>query len=353
MRFDLAPIFEAAQSHGASDILLTADAPPVLRIAGELVHLEMPPLDADATRKQIYSLLSDREIAELEREGEVDFAVTVGKSARFRGNAYRQRGAVACALRLVPTRVPTFEELRLPKVLEDLSLAPQGLVLITGPTGHGKSTTQAAMVDFINRTRACHVITIEDPIEFEHHSARSIVEQREVGRDTGSFARALKHVLRESPDVILIGEMRDLETIAAALTAAETGHLVLATLHTNSAAQSIDRLIDVFPPHQQNQIRIQLSFCLLAALAQRLLPRADGKGLVLATELLRATPAVGNLIREAKGQQIASIIETQAKSGMHTLDASIKRLYREGLVTREEAQRCMANPAALADKARA
>jgi twitching motility protein PilT len=343
---DIISLFEAAVAQNASDLLLTANTPPVLRLHGELRFLEVPPLDPDAVRKMAYAVMSDAEIATFERDGEVDMAANVG-GRRFRGNIYRQRDALAAAFRLVPMSIPGIQALGLPAALEELALVPQGFVLITGPTGSGKSTTLAAMIEHINHQRRAHVITIEDPIEFVFTSKKSIIDQREVGRDTGTFASALRHALRETPDVIMVGEMRDTETIAAALTAAETGHLVLATLHTGSTVQSIDRMIDVFPPHQQGQVRLQLSFTLLAVLTQKLIPKADGTGLALGTELLRNNPAIANLIREGKSQMLAGIIETQARLGMHTMDSSMIDLYRRGLITREDAARRMEHPQAL------
>jgi twitching motility protein PilT len=290
--------------------------------------------------------MTDAEIAEFERNGEVDMAANI-EGRRFRGNVYRQRDALAAAFRLVPLNIPSISELGLPHVLTELSLASQGFILVTGPTGSGKSTTLAAMIGHINDNRRSHIITIEDPIEFVFKNRRSIVDQREVGRDTPSFASALRHSLRETPDVIMIGEMRDQDTIAAALTAAETGHLVMATLHTGSTIQAIDRIIDVFPPHQQGQIRLQLSFTLLAVLSQKLIPEKNSITQVLATELLRNTPAISNVIREGKTQMLAGILETQARMGMHTMDSSVLDLYRSGSITREEAQRRLEHPKAL------
>ena len=254
---------------------------------------------------------------------------------------------MAAVFRVIPDRVPQLETLGLPPILKDLALRPQGLLLVTGPTGHGKSTTQAAMVDLINTTRKAHIITVEDPIEFLHRNRLSVVEQREVGDDTQGFAQALRRVLRQAPDVILIGEMRDLETMSAALTAAETGHLVISTLHTNDAVQSVDRILDSFPAHQANQVRSQLSLSLLAVFAQRLLPRADGQGLTVASELLINNPASAHLIREGKTHHLYSVMETHGREGMHTLDLSLKGLYLRGAITKEEALRRMRNPDAL------
>ena len=343
---DIIGLFEAAVAQGASDLLLTANTPPALRLHGELRFLEVPPLDPDAVRKLAYAVMTDAEIAAYERDGEVDMAANLA-GRRFRGNIYRQRDTLAAAFRLVPSAIPEISALGLPAALEELALVPQGFLLITGPTGSGKSTTLAAVIEHINRRRRAHLITIEDPIEFVFVSRLSVIDQREVGRDTPSFASALRMALRETPDVIMVGEMRDVETIAAALTAAETGHLVLATLHTGSTVQSIDRIVDVFPPHQQGQVRLQLSFTLLAVLTQKLLPRSDGGGLVLATELLRNNPAIANLIREGKTQMLASVLETQGRLGMHTMDSSLVELCRRGLISREQAARRMEHPTAL------
>ncbi len=344
---EIGRFFEAALRREASDLLFTAGVPPCLRFNGDLRAFDLPPLTSAQTQKLVYSVLTHEQIARFEAERELDFSIQYQDHSRFRGNVYMQRGAVAAAFRLIPSEIPEFETLGLPPVLADLVLQPQGLLLFTGPTGHGKSTSQAALIQIVNQHRHSHIITIEDPIEFVHLSQKSVVDQRDVGQDTHSFAAALKHVLRQDPDVILIGEMRDLETTAAALTAAETGHLVMATLHTNSAIQAVDRIIDIFPPHQQNQIRTQLSFSLLAIVSQRLLPRANGDGRVAAVELVRNVPAVAHLIREGKTSQIATVLETHAKVGMLTMDASLKNLYQRGLVTQEAAARCMVNPQAL------
>jgi twitching motility protein PilT len=280
-------------------------------------------------------------------ERELDFSLRLSTGARFRANAYWQRGGVAASFRLVPSRIPPLEELGLPAVVSELTQEPQGLVLVTGPTGHGKSTTLAAMIHHINQSRRAHIVTIEDPIEFEHQHDQAVVDQREVGTDTGSFAEALRRVLRQTPDVIMVGEMRDRETIGAALTAAETGHLVLATLHTNDAAQSVDRIIDVFSPGQQPQIRGQLSQCLAAVISQRLLPRVDGDGLALACEVLIATPGVRHMIRDDKLQGIATAIDAGAQRGMQSLDASLRMLVRAGRVARADAQLIARDPTRL------
>lgn len=344
---DLVPILKQAVAIKASDVIVTTDAPPALRIDGQLHLTKGPPLTGEQTKTLLYGVLNERQIARFEKEKELDFSFTLEAAHRFRANVFYQRGNVGGAFRLIPERIPNMQELSLPPVLEEFALAQQGLVLITGPTGQGKSTTMAAMIDLVNTRKRAHIVTVEDPIEYLHANKRSVVEQREVGEDTWSFAEALKHVLREAPDVIQIGEMRDPESIASALTAAETGHLVLATLHTNDCVQAVDRLLDVFPPHQQGQIRAQLSLSLLAVLAQRLVPKADGKGRIPAVEILRNTPGVGHLIRDEKTHQIYSIMETHAKDGMRTLDTALKDLYLKGLIDYEEARTRMRNPSLL------
>jgi len=343
-QLDIIRFFQAALERGASDVIITAAMPPCVRLKGAIVQFDYPPLTAEQTVKLVYSLLSQDQIARFEREWELDFSVQYKSEGRFRGNAYRQKGAVAAVFRIIPNTIPTIEQLGLPPILAELCLQPQGLLLFTGPTGHGKSTTQAALIQLINKTRACHIITVEDPVEYLHKSEKSIIDQREVGDDTLSFAAALKHVLRQAPDVIQIGELRDLESMTVALTAAETGHLVMATLHTNSASQAVDRIIDVFPPYQQYQVRTQLSFCLLAVISQRLLPRASGVGLVPAVEVLRNAPSVANLIRQGKTEQLATVIETQARQGMQSMDAALKDLVARGLVTKDQALRYASHP---------
>jgi twitching motility protein PilT len=292
----------------------------------------------------VYSIMTEAQRAQFEGTHELDFSLAVGRKRRFRVNVYMQKQAVAAALRPIAEDIPSLEGLGLPPEVLSLTQARQGLVLVTGPTGHGKTTTLAAMIDRINHERACHIITVEDPIEFVHYHQRAIVDQREVGGDTESFATALKYVLRQNPDVILVGEMRDLETIQAALRAAETGHLVFATLHTNDAIQTVDRIIDVFPAEQQQQIRFQLSMTLLAVLAQRLIPREDGNGRILACEVLRVNTAVANLIREGKTHMVYGIMETNTRDGMITLDKALKNLYNSGLITYEEALAHARNP---------
>lgn len=337
-------LFELVAQENASDLLISAGAPPILRINGQLFRSRTDTLTPEATEKLIFDFLTPEQKANFEKNNELDFSLAHGRRHRFRVNVYRQKGAVTAALRPIPEKIPAVEDLGLPEGVIELSETRQGLILVTGPTGHGKTTTQAAIIDRINNTRACHIITVEDPIEYVHTHKRSIVDQREVGGDTASFATALKYVLRQDPDVIQIGEMRDLETIKAALTAAETGHLVFATLHTNDAIQTVDRIIDVFPGHEQQQIRFQLSMTLLAIISQRLLPRADQKGRVLAAELLKNNVAVANLIREGKTHQVYSVLETGHKEGMQTMDRSLKALYSKGLISRDEALAHMHNP---------
>lgn len=322
---------------GASDLHLKAGGPPMLRIDGELVPAGYESLSSDQVRRMIESMVSDSQKAEFVAEKELDLAYSVPGISRFRVNVHLQRGSWGASIRIIPSRPYTIDELKLPPILKDLALKPRGLVLVTGPTGSGKSTTLAAVVNHINENRRCHIITIEDPIEFLHKDKLSVIGQREIGSDTHSFTAALTRVLRQDPDVILIGEMRDLETIAVAITAAETGHLVLATLHTNSAATTIDRVIDVFPPHQQQQIRMQLSVTIEGILCQSLLTKAKGSGRVMAMEVLAITPAVRNIIREGKTHQIPNLIQAGAQFGMISLDQSLKNLYQQGLITYEEA----------------
>jgi len=339
-------LFRQAKEAGASDLLLTAGSAPIFRIDGELRVNDATPIGDQELREMLFAVLSDAQKQRLLKDLELDFAVEVEKHCRFRANIFFTRRGIGADFRLLSNRIPTLEALGLPRVLDDIVMERQGLVLITGPTGHGKSTTLASMIDIVNRRKRAHIVTIEDPIEYVHENRLSVIDQREVGDNTHSFAGALRHVLRQSPDLILIGEMRDLETISAAVTAAETGHLVLSTLHTNDAAQTIDRLIDVFPPHQQAQIRIQLSLSLLAVLAQRLLVGKAG-GRVVATELLRRTAAVATMIRDGHTHQIYSVIETQSRIGMHTMDSSVKGLYNRGLISLETAREHVRDPRIL------
>jgi len=336
-----------ALKRNASDLHITVGMPPILRINGDLVYLDYPKLRPDKTKALLSEIASQQVLAKLAELGEVDFSHAIQGLSRFRVNAFRQRGSIAIAIRLVNEKVPTLDELGHPEVLKTLARKPRGLVLVTGPTGSGKSTTLAAMVGMINQERACHIITLEDPIEFLHSHGKSIVNQRELHLDTLSFAGALRAALREDPDVILVGEMRDMETIATAITAAETGHLVLATLHTGDAAQTIDRIIDVFPPHQQQQVRIQLSMTLQGIVVQQLLPKIGGKGRVAALEILLATPAVRNIIRETKTQQLGTVLQTGAKIGMQTMDNSLRDLVRQGIVDSDEALSRAVDPETL------
>ena len=349
---DIKDLLDLVAKEQASDLLITAGAPPVLRVNGELFRTRYDALTPEQSQQLIFSMLKPEQIHVFEAAKELDFSLAFGRKHRFRVNVFYQKQSVTAALRPIPEVIPSMQELGLPEDVAKLANVKQGLVLVTGPTGHGKTTTQAAIIDLINRTRSCHVITVEDPIEYVHYHQRSIVDQREVGGDTHSFPNALKYVLRQNPDVILIGEMRDLETIQAALRAAETGHLVLATLHTNDAIQSVDRIIDVFSGDQQHQVRFQLSMTLLAVVSQRLIPREDGKGRVLAYELLKNNTAVSNLIREGKTHQVYSIMETNTKDGMITMDRSIKSLYLDGLIRYEDALVHVRDPKILAKSAR-
>lgn len=321
---------------GASDLHITVGIPPMLRIDGEMVASEFEKLRPDDCQHIIYSILTDEQKERFERENELDISFGVEGIGRVRMNVFKQRGAVAAALRNIPMHIMTFEELGLPSVVNDIVKTPKGLILVTGPTGSGKSTTLASMIDWINGHEAGHIITIEDPIEYIHTHKNSIVNQREVGTDTSTFATALKYVLRQDPDVILVGEMRDLETISAALTIAETGHLVFGTLHTPDAVQAINRIIDVFPAHQQQQVRAQISFVLQAVLSQQLLPKAYSGGRCLALEILISNAAVKNLIREEKVHQIYSIMQTGQEYGMRTMNGSLVELYQKQLVSYNE-----------------
>jgi twitching motility protein PilT len=320
-----------------SDLHISPNVEPVIREDGALKRLNYEKFTPQQTQRMLYEIISDEQIQRFETTLELDFSYQLPRRARFRVNLYRDRGAVAAAFRLISSRIPTCKELNLPPILEQLTERPRGLILVTGPTGSGKSTSLAAMINYINMNRAVHIITIEDPIEYLHPHKLSVINQRELGSDTKSFANALRACLREDPDVLLVGEMRDTETIALAITAAETGHLVFATLHTNNAAESIDRIIDVFPPGQQEQIRVQLSNNIVAIIAQQLLPRASGPGRVPANEIMIASPAIRNLIREGKTHQIPSMIQTSAGMGMISMDQCLRDLYMKGVITLEEA----------------
>ncbi len=340
MSIDFADIVLAALERGASDIHLTAGAPPNLRVRGQLSALQdAPVLGPLETREIVYSILSESQRQQFESHHQVDFSWSIPRIARMRVNAYLQRGAVSAAFRMTPSTIESLDTLGMPASVKAMAELPRGIVLVTGPTGSGKTTTLAALIDEINQTRDDHILTIEDPIEVLHQHKRCIVNQRELGADAPGFAEALRAALRQDPDVILVGEMRDLETISTALTAAETGHLVLATLHTQDAPQTIDRVIDVFPPHQQQQIRVMLSAALQGVVAQQLLPTADGRGRVAAVEVLLPTPAVRNLIREGKTHQLYSAIQTGGEHGMQTMDAALVDLVQRGRITAEAARR--------------
>ncbi len=332
-----------------SDLHLTVGSPPGLRIRGEIVPVESTkPLTPKDTQDLILALLSEEQRRRFDAELELDFAYSIPGLSRFRANVFQQRNSMGAVFRRIPLAIPTLADLSLPKVCQFLAERPRGLVLVTGPTGSGKSTTLAAMIDHINATRPVHIVTLEDPIEFMHRNKRAYVNQREIGADTRSFSSALRRVLRQDPDVILVGEMRDLETISAAITAAETGHLVLATLHTTGGPETVDRVIDVFPPHQQQQVRMQLSATLEGVLSQVLLRTADGVGRVMAMEIMLGTPSIANLIREGKTHQMPTIIHGAQAVGMQTLDQDIKRLLQAGVVTFEEAISKAKDPRELA-----
>lgn len=322
---------------GASDLHITVNSPPVVRVDGKIHVTDYPVLNTDDTKQLIYSILNDEQKAIFEKDRELDFSFSLPEMDRFRINVHYQKGAVEAAFRRIPKRIATLDELGIPDVVYDLIRKSNGLVLVTGPTGMGKSTTMAAMLDVINTEREEIIICIEDPIEFYHSNKRCIVKQREIFSDTHSFPEALRRALRQDPDVIVVGEMRDLETIGTTLTAAETGHLVLATLHTPDAPQTVQRIIDVFPPHQQKQVRVQLADALQGVVSQLLLPRASGTGRVLATEVLIATPGIRNLIREGEIAQIPSLIQMGAQYGMHTMDKCLKELCKAGIITRDVA----------------
>lgn len=326
-----------AKEKEASDLHLNVGIPPVLRINGKLIRMNLPELTPEITHEMIYSILSEKQKSGFEKFGEYDLSYELINISRFRVNVFKHRRGEGAAFRLIPEKIKTLSELGLPSILSDFTEKDRGLVLVTGPTGSGKSTTLAALIDIINKKRYDNIITIEDPIEFIHSHKNCLVSQREIGSHTTSFSSALRNALREDPDVILVGEMRDLETISMALTAAETGHLVFSTLHTISASETIERIIDVFPPHQQNQVRMQLAGSLLGVVAQTLLPDLDEKGRVPALEIMVANPAIRNLIREGKAYQISSTIQISKKDGMQSLDQSLKDLLMEGKISQEDA----------------
>ncbi len=331
---DLLTAMEHVVEIGASDLHITVKSKPMIRLHGGLQPMaDQQPWDAEKVVGALHSIMTAEQRMIFERELELDFAYTLSAESRFRVNIYQQRGIMGAALRLIPTEIKQLSELGVPETLSRFAGLPRGLVLVTGPTGSGKSTTLAGLIDMVNRTRADHIVTVEDPIEFMHENKKSVVNQREVGNDTKSFASALKHVLRQDPDVILIGELRDLETISVALTAAETGHLVFATLHTQSAAQTVDRVIDVFEPHQQGQVRAQLAATLQGVVCQTLVKKASGRGRAVATEVMFTTPAIANLIREGKTYQLSSAMQAGRDMGMHTMDQHLAELVNDGTIT--------------------
>jgi len=348
MSLDFADVLSRMVEIRASDVHLTPGFPPAVRVRGRVAGLDdYPKLAPQDTREIVYSILNDAQRKRFENEQQLDLAYAIPGVARFRVNCFFQRGSISAAFRLIPVEIQTLESLGLPAVVSEFTRKPRGFVLVTGPTGSGKSTTLASMIDMINAEREEHILTIEDPIEFLHRHQKCIVNQREIGSDAKDFATALKGALREDPDVILVGEMRDLETISTALTAAETGHLVFATLHTQSTAQTVDRIIDVFPPHQQHQVRMQLSIALQGILTQQLLPTADGASRTVATEVLIPTPAIRNLIREGKTHQIYSALQTSGSIGMQTMDSNLAQLVRAGKITRALAEQRASVPEEL------
>ncbi len=334
---DIRKLLQIAVESNASDLHIVVGHAPTLRVDGELVNIEMDKIEGEEAKGMIYSILNNTQLEKFEKEWELDFSYNIAGISRFRVNVYISKGHVEAAFRVVGLRIKQPEELGLPSVVAEFCRKTSGLVLVTGPTGVGKTTTLNSMIDMINRERSCRIIIIEDPIEYLHAHKKSIIIQREVFSDTQSFAKSLVHTLRQDPNVICVGEMRDLETIQTALTAAETGHLVLATLHTPDATSTIDRIIDVFPSHAQEQIRIVLASCIQGVIAQQLLPRVDGNGRILATEVLIATPAIRNIIREAKTEQVPTIIQTGAEMGMQLMDTTLTSLYVKGIISYETA----------------
>ncbi|MBO5055924.1 MAG: type IV pilus twitching motility protein PilT [Lachnospiraceae bacterium] len=343
-------MLKVAKDAGASDLHITVGVPPKMRVNGHLITMDFPRMLPPDTSQLLSEIMNEKQREKFEEKGEHDMSFSIPNFGRFRVNAYKQRGSVAIALRLVGTQVPSPEVLGVPDSVIDLYQRKRGLVLVTGPTGSGKSTTLAAIIDKINNNRECHVITLEDPIEYLHQHKLAMVNQREIGLDSQSYANALRAALREDPDVILVGEMRDFETISVAITAAETGHLVLSTLHTIGAASTVDRVIDVFPPHQQQQIRVQFANVLEAIVSQQLIPRADDLGRVAAFEVLHANHAVRNLIREGKSHQLMSVMQTNRKAGMIAMDEAIQQLYREGKIDREMAIQFAQDPDGMKNK---
>ncbi len=353
MSLTLVDLLKMMIDQDGTDLHITTGAPPTIRVNGALIRLNFPPLSPAETKRVIYAILTDSQKHRFEENLEIDFSFGVKGLARFRANVFMQRGAVAGAFRRIPFEIRDFDELGIPSVAKKFCEKPRGLILVTGPTGSGKSTTLATMIDRVNRERPVHIITIEDPIEYLHSHKKALINQREIHTDTQSFNNALRSVLREDPDVVLIGEMRDLETVEAALRIAETGHLTFATLHTNSAAQTITRIVDIFPPHHQTQVRTQLSMILEGIVTQALLPRADGRGRILSTEVLVPTPAIRNLIREDKIHQVYSSMQTgQEATGMHTFNQSLAALYFKRLITLETAMSSSSYPEELNDLVR-
>jgi len=346
---DIKELLGFIKQQGASDLHLSVGVPPMIRLHGTLRRLKMDSLTEEETKKMIYEVINDDQRKKFEKDNELDCSISIKEVARFRVNVYRQERGEAAAFRIIPTECPTLSQLNMPSVLTDLVMKEKGLILVTGPTGSGKSTTLAAMVNHINENRNVHIITIEDPIEFVHTPKNCLINQRELGAHTHSFSNALRSALREDPDVILVGEMRDLETTSLAITAAETGHLVMGTLHTNSAPKTIDRAIDIFSAESRDQVRTQLSESILAIVAQTLIPRRDGKGRVAALEVLIANTAIRNLIREGKTYQIPSIIQTSQQLGMQSLDHHLKELVSKGIITKEEAIKKALDPKYVAE----
>lgn len=344
-------LLDIAAQLRASDVHLTANHPPQMRVDGDLALIPgyEDPTTANWLEAAVGGILSNEQVAEFRQSGEVDLSITVPDVARFRVNIFRQLGQVAVALRFIPDRIKSFHELGVPQVAADLVMKPRGLVLVTGPTGSGKSTTLASMIDVVNRTKPAHIVTVEDPVEFQHTSKRALIHQREIGSDTASFSEALRRVLRQDPDIILIGELRDPESISTALTAAETGHLVMSTLHTQSAAKSINRIVDAFPSDQQNQVRTQLGDTLRGIITQTLLPKAQSEGRVIATEVLVNTPAIANLIREGEISQIYSMLQAGGSLGMHTLDQDLQRLVADGSISLALAREVAEDPRSFDD----
>ncbi|TVL99624.1 MAG: twitching motility protein PilT [Candidatus Brocadia sp. WS118] len=336
-----------AKKENASDIHISSGEPPMIRIHGDVRKIDALPLDREAVHKMLYDILNDQQRKVYEERHELDFAIALSNTGRFRVNAFVQSRGESIVFRTIPVNILTLEQLNMPKIVGDLTKKEKGLVLVTGPTGSGKSTTLAAMIDLINREEKCHILTVEDPIEFVHQSKNSLVNQRELGAHTHSFANALRSALREDPDIILVGEMRDLETISLALTAAETGHLVFGTLHTSSAPKTVDRIIDVFPPNQQEQVRTMFSESLQAVITQQLVKKKDGTGRVAALEIMIGTSAVRNLIRENKIAQIPSSIQTGRQHGMQTMDQSLVELCQKGLITKESIEPLVSSPSVL------